>query len=163
MSQTETLEFGVIAIIKANRINIYPATRIEMELQIVSEKDDELRAAYLEMLEGCILHPDEWEWYTMWIIELYNGVRIGDLCFKGLASSGIVEIGYGILEEYQGQGYATEAVKVVTDWAFQSSKVVAIEAETDAQNTASQRVLEKCGFIANGEWGNEGPRFVLSR
>ena len=136
---------------------------MEMEIQIASEKDEELKAAYSEMLEGCMLHPDEWEWYAMWIIELYNGTRIGDLCFKGLDSSGVVEIGYGILEEYQGQGYATEAVKVVTAWAFQNSKVVAIEAETDAKNTVSQRVLEKCGFIANGKWGNEGPRFVLTR
>lgn len=149
--------------IKTNRIKIYPATRIEMEVQIASEKDDELRAAYSEMLQGCMLHPNEWEWYTMWIIELHNGMRIGNLCFKGFTSSGIVEIGYGILEEFQGQGYATEAVKEVTSWAFQSSNVVAIEAETDVQNIASQRVLEKCGFIANGEWGNEGPRFVLSR
>ncbi len=149
--------------IKTSRIKIYPATRIEMEIQIASEKDDELRAAYSEMLQGCMQHLDEWEWYTMWIIELHNGMRIGDLCFKGLTSSGIVEIGYGILEEFQGQGYATEAVKEVTAWAFQSSNVVAIEAEADVQNIASQKVLEKCGFIANGEWGNEGPRFVLSR
>ena len=159
----ERAEFKELFMIKTNRIKIYPATRMEMEIQIAAEKDDELKAAYSEMLEGCMLHPDEWEWYAMWIIELDNGTRIGDLCFKGLDSSGVVEIGYGILEEYQGQGYATEAVKVVTAWAFQNSKVVAIEAETDAQNTVSQRVLEKCGFIANGKWGDEGPRFVLTR
>ena len=47
--------------IKTNRIKIYPATRMEMEIQIASEKDEELKAAYSEMLEGCMLHPDEWE------------------------------------------------------------------------------------------------------
>lgn len=89
--------------------------------------------------------------------------RVGDLCFKGLDSKGVVEIGYGILEEYQGQGYATEAVKAVTEWALQKNNVTAIEAETDVDNIISQKVLAKCGFIANGVIGEEGPRFVLTR
>jgi ABC-type glutathione transport system ATPase component len=38
---------------------------------------------------------------------LLNSIRIGDLCFKGLREDGITEIGYGILEEHRGQGYAT--------------------------------------------------------
>ena len=42
--------------------------------------------------------------------ELKNGTHIGDLCFKGLKDDGSVEIGYGITEENQGKGYATEAI-----------------------------------------------------
>ena len=38
-----------------------------------------------------------------------------------------------------------------------------IEAETDVDNIISQKVLSKCGFIANGVIGEEGPRFVLTR
>jgi len=34
---------------------------------------------------------------------------------------------------------------------------------TDPDNKASQRVLAKAGFIANGVMGLEGPRFVLNR
>ena len=47
-------------------------------------------------------------------------------------------------------------------WAFQDPNVTAIDAETDAANTASKRVLEKCGFIATGEMGEEGPCYVLT-
>ena len=64
---------------------------------------------------------------------------------------------------YWNQGYATEAVKAVLTWAFQNPKVTAIEAETDAENTASKRVLEKCGFVSNGKIGEEGPRFTVTR
>ena len=71
--------------------------------------------------------------------------------------------GNGILEEYQGQGYATEAVKAVTEWALQKTNVTAIEAETDVNNIISQKVLKKCGFVENGIVGEEGPRFVLTR
>ena len=38
-----------------------------------------------------------------------------------------------------------------------------MEAETDAENAASQRVLEKYGFRPNGTFGEEGPRFTLDR
>jgi ribosomal-protein-alanine N-acetyltransferase len=41
--------------------------------------------------------------------------------------------------------------------------MTAIEAETAPENIASKRVLEKCGFIANGKIGEEGPRFTLNR
>jgi RimJ/RimL family protein N-acetyltransferase len=134
-----------------------------MEAFIDAEKDAEMKKAYTEMLEGCLEHPEQWNWYAMWMIELKDGTHIGDLCFKGLEPNGTAEIGYGILEEYQKQGYATESVKAALDWAFQNPEVTAIEAETEPDNTASQRVLEKCGFAANGTIGKEGPRFSLLR
>ena len=134
-----------------------------MEALISSETNAELKAVYSEMLDGSLHNPDQWEWYAIWIIELSNGTHIGDLCFKGLDSNGVAEIGYGILEEYQGQGYATEAVEAALRWAFQNPNVTAIEAETDADNAASKRVLEKCGFLANGIIGKEGPRYTLKR
>ena len=46
-------------------------------------------------------------------------------------------------------------------WAFSQKDVVFVEAETALDNKASQRVLEKCGFVPDGTTGNEGPRFVL--
>ncbi len=115
------------------------------------------------MLEGCLEHPDQWDWYAMWMIEKKDGTHIGDLCFKGLEPNGTAEIGYGILEEYQGQGYATEAVRGALNWAFDHPGVTAIEAETEPENKASQRVLEKCGFLPNGVFGKEGPRFTLQK
>ena len=134
-----------------------------MEAVIASQTDEGLKAAYTEMLESCLRHPDQWEWYAMWMIELKDGTHVGELCFKGLGSNGAAEIGYGISEEYRGRGYATEAVKAVSARAFRNPDVTAIDAETDAANTASKRVLEKCGFIATGEMGEAGPRYVLKR
>ena len=149
--------------IETKRLRIYPATQNQMEDFIAAQTNDVLRAAYSEMLEGCLKNPDIWEWYAIWMIELNNGTHIGELCFKGLDENGVAEIGYGISEEHQCQGYATEAVKAVLTWAFQNTEVTAIEAETDAENMASKRALEKCGFIANGKIGEEGPRFTVTR
>ena len=145
--------------IETNRLRIYPAAREQMEAFIAAETDAELKIAYTEMLDGCLRHPDQWEWYAMWMIELRDGTHIGDLCFKGLGANGTVEIGYGVLEEYQGQGYAAEAVDAVVVWALNQPNVTRVEAETAPDNRASQRVLEKCGFLPSGTIGEEGPRF----
>lgn len=51
----------------------------------------------------------------------------------------------------------------MTRWAFAQQDVDFVEAETDPDNRASQRILEKCGFVPNGETGKEGPRFVVER
>ena len=149
--------------IKTDRLKLYPASREQMETMIVSERDEELKKAYSEMLEGCLRHPEQWEWYAVWMIEKTDGTHVGDLCFKGLRENGIAEIGYGILAAFQGQGYATEAVQAACRWAWGHAEVKSLEAETDAGNAASQRVLEKCGFRPNGTFGEEGPRFARDR
>ena len=98
-----------------------------MEKFISSETDEELKKAYSEMLEGCLAHPEEWDWYAMWMIEKTGGTHIGDLCFKGIEEGRNPEIGYGILEEYRGQGFATEAVKRTLKWAFRHPGIKALK------------------------------------
>ena len=48
--------------LSTERLRIYPASREQMEAMIASEQDAELKKAYTEMLEGCLRHPDQWEW-----------------------------------------------------------------------------------------------------
>ena len=55
----------------------------------------------------------------------------------------------------------TEAVVAMSRWASEQIGVKYVEAETNLDNKASQRVLEKAGFISNGKMGLEGPRYVL--
>lgn len=151
---------GTLTVTTTKRMKIVPADRQQMEDVIASAKDPELKKAYTEMLEGCLEHPEQWDWYAMWIIENEDGIRVGDLCFKGYEDGKNPEIGYGIDEEFQGKGYATEAVKLALAWAFSHPGVAAVEAETDPDNIASQRVLAKCGFKPAGMIGEEGPRFI---
>ncbi len=146
------------------RLIIEPMTLEELAKLVViyGKIVPELSQAYQEMLEGCQQYVQDYIWYTSWKMCLKeNGQRIGDVGFKGPAQNGMVEIGYGINEQYQGQGYATEGVKAVCDWALRQNDVQAVEAETEPNNKASQNVLNKLGFIATGQNGQEGPRFIL--
>lgn len=142
------------------RLALRPASQAEMEALIADQENPAMRAAYGEIPDGCLAHPEQWCWYAAWLIVPKDGTCIGDACFKGLGDDGAVEIGYGITPPHEGQGYATEAVDAMVRWALRQPGVVRVEAETEPGNTASQRVLAKCGFVPTGTLGKEGPRFV---
>ena len=147
--------------IRTERLNIRLASDEEMRALIAEEPDEEMKKAYGEMLALSLADPGLRQWAAVWFIESKNGERIGDLCFKGLSPDGIAEIGYGLLPAFWGKGYASEAVSAVVGWALSQPGVTRIEAETDPDNAASQRVLEKAGFLPTGTVGEEGPLFVL--
>lgn len=60
------------------------------------------------------------------------------------------EIGYYIAEPYWGKGFGASALKQTCDYIFQNTDIIRIFAEPFAQNTASCRILEKCGFAYEG-------------
>ena len=150
--------------VETKRMYLYPLSDEDMCLVIEKESDPEMKQAYTEMLEGSLSNSDKRIWYAIWNMELKDesGIIVGDFCFKGLSDDGVIEIGYGLKEEYRHHGYMTEAVKVITEWALSQDGVKQVEAETDAENIASQKVLLQSGFISNGKMGEEGPRFVVS-
>lgn len=98
-------------------------------------------------------HP-EWEGWLAWYavrIDNDDPVLCGSIGFKGPPDEqGIVEIGYSVLQEFQGQGLATEMVAAIVKWAKHQPQVKRIEAETNIDNKASIRVLEKNNFIYVG-------------
>ncbi|KAA8544989.1 hypothetical protein F0562_019794 [Nyssa sinensis] len=58
------------------------------------------------------------------------------------------DIGYGIAVKYWGQGIATQAVKMAVPQVFEDfPDIVRLQAYTVVENKASQRVLEKAGFL----------------
>lgn len=57
-----------------------------------------------------------------------------------------VEMAYFIDEEYQGKGYATEALVALFNWCMTVSDLPYLILTIDCANTASCRVAEKAGF-----------------
>ncbi|MBE9226350.1 GNAT family N-acetyltransferase [Phormidium sp. LEGE 05292] len=58
--------------------------------------------------------------------------------------------GYLLHQQYWGQGYATEAARVVVEWAIGLPNIYRVWATCDTENAASIRVLEKCGLVFEG-------------
>ncbi|MEQ8293566.1 MAG: GNAT family N-acetyltransferase [Roseovarius sp.] len=61
-----------------------------------------------------------------------------------------IEVGYMLVREAWGQGFATEACTRLLEFAFESTILDEIKATTDPGNVASQHVLTKCGLRHEG-------------
>lgn len=84
-------------------------------------------------------------------------LAVGNGGFRGGPdSTGTVEIGYAVLEEYQRRGYASEAVEALVAWAFLQPGVRRVIAETYAVLIGSIGVLRKTGFREIGPGSDEG-------
>ena len=88
---------------------------------------------------------------TIFAIE-YRGEYVGNI---GLVKGNDVyrksaEVGYFIGEEYWNKGIASAALLLACDYAFMNLDVVRIHAGVYEHNLASQKVLEKCGFVKEG-------------
>jgi len=59
-------------------------------------------------------------------------------------------VGYWIGEPFWGRGYATESVRALVDHIFSATPLDEVAANCHVKNTASRRVLEKCGFQWTG-------------
>ncbi|HEX6431831.1 MAG TPA: GNAT family N-acetyltransferase [Niastella sp.] len=58
-----------------------------------------------------------------------------------------IQIGYALLKEYWGKGFATESTLAGLQYAFDVMKLPKIVAITEIKNIASQKVLQRSGFI----------------
>ncbi|MBC7537040.1 MAG: GNAT family N-acetyltransferase [Ferruginibacter sp.] len=90
---------------------------------------------------------------TLWTaISKKENKMVGDLCIVGEPNpDGEIEIGYGTYDEFQNQGYMTEIVNGIIEWAKSQPIVKSIIASSDKVNAASFKVLEKNNFIRIGE------------
>lgn len=63
---------------------------------------------------------------------------------------GYLEIGYWLRASAEGQGYMTETVRLLTDYAFGSLAANRVEIICDARNTRSAAVPRRLGFVLEG-------------
>jgi ribosomal-protein-alanine N-acetyltransferase len=87
-----------------------------------------------------------------WAIRNETDALIGGIGFDGvdLHRPHRAEIGYWLAKPYWGHGIMTAVVRAACAFAFERWQLVKITAHVFAFNTASARVLEKCGFDQEG-------------
>jgi ribosomal-protein-alanine N-acetyltransferase len=90
--------------------------------------------------------PDPWR-HGFFVVDRATRSVIGSAGFKGPPDvAGMVEIAYGIVPGFEGQGFATEAAAALVGFAFASGDVRLVRAHTLPAANPSTRVLLKCGF-----------------
>src|SRR5262249_36213270 len=60
------------------------------------------------------------------------------------------ELGYVVLREARGRGVATEALRLLTEWAFAEAGMLRLELLIAPDNEASKRAAERCGYVREG-------------
>jgi RimJ/RimL family protein N-acetyltransferase len=111
--------------------------------------DEHSQRSFLASLQKA--KPSDEGWNLWFCIRQEPRELVGNAGFKGTPISGVVEIGYSMLEAHQRNGYCTEAVRTLVGWAFQHQTVETVIAHTLPGLAPSIRVMEKCGLVFVGD------------
>lgn len=107
--------------------------------------------AFCASLDAIRKDPDKRLWGDRVMIARAGPRRvIGSVVFHGAPEDGAVEVAYGVEQESQQQGYATEGTRASVEWALGRDDVHVVRATTPSWHGPSRRVLEKCGFAPTG-------------
>lgn len=115
----------------------------QLEMRSVEEAEN-IIAQFVEEMRKCNL-------FIFATIEKESGSYVGETY---LANPDWhvphIELGYFIVQASTGKGYATEAARAAVRFAFEQLKVMKVELQCRADNLASKRVAEHCGFTFEG-------------
>lgn len=79
--------------------------------------------------------------------QLIGGVGLSDINWKIRR----MNLGYWCVGMHQGNGYISEAVTAMVDFAFSQVKAQKLQILCDSQNLKSIKVAERCGFVLESE------------
>ena len=96
-----------------------------------------------------VLYPDFGIWHAS---RRDTGAFVGWFSLKYTGKSPDVEVGYWLLPDAWGLGFATEGARAMVDYGFDDLGLYRIIGVTHPRNQASQRVLMKAGLEDIG-WG----------
>lgn len=100
------------------------------------------------------------------IEELESKKPVGKIVIRNVVPPNVGDVGYGIIDRFRGKGYATRALRILRDWAFNQAGYARLELGIKEGNLASVRVAENSNFIfesvrsgrlknADGSYSNE--------
>ena len=79
-----------------------------------------------------------------------SGKIIGDLWVYLIENDRMASVAIRLASQCHGRGYGTEALSAITEFCFANTELQRLWTEVDVRNTASQRMLEKCGYTREG-------------
>ena len=140
----------------------YEETDIDMQYEIITDNrlskyikfPDLTKEEELEYIRDCIKNADDSK-YEKWVITLKDrNIPIGNISVNEInKKNNYCTVGYVIMYEYWGKGYASEALKIVSDYLLDSGYYL-VECSCNELNKQSSRVMEKAGFKKDGYIAN---------
>jgi [ribosomal protein S5]-alanine N-acetyltransferase len=160
--RSERLELPLLSLAQLDLLAIGDGASVGADLRAVLPVPwlDEVRWLAGMRAKQIRLRPDDAPWLLRAILlRTPDGPlqAIGYLNFHaGPDEGGMVEVGYALLAEARGHGYAIEAVRAAFDWATQVRGVHRFRASVAPDNERSLNLIGKLGFHQTGEqWDEE--------
>jgi len=148
--------------IKTDRLILKPLGELEFDFihQLsrrpeYNEFERDRAKSHEEVMESCQKYIDRAkklpnEGAIQWII-LSNNVRIGEVHIKcNWEETHEWEIGWNLLNEYWGKGFASEATRAVIKYGFIHFRIRRLIALLHAENKRSEALAERVGMVKEG-------------
>jgi RimJ/RimL family protein N-acetyltransferase len=150
--------------IETDRLYLIPLTAQQLRLWVenIPALERELNCIYCaEPITGIFLDivksqleitmndEDNYLYHSFWfLVRKTDRIVVGSTDFKDVPNEhNEIEIGYGLGKTYEHNGYMTEAVQAMCEWAMKQKGIIHIIAETDIDGVQSQNILKRCGFV----------------
>ena len=146
--------------IKINKMNIEIKTKrlvikkpqIRDKQKLISELNNKEVSKWLENVTFPYSEKDADKWInSLTINNLEFNIFLENNLIGGIGLKEDYRLGYWLGEDYWGNGYATEAVSELIEYAFKIIKIKKITARYMTENTISAKVLKKLGFTEIGK------------
>ena len=149
------------AIFAALRVRLVPFSSRHLRSLDVALRDPDI------LRETRVPEPPPPNFGRTWLAGYERGRRDGtregfaieddDGRFLGLAlaprieiDTGTAELGYVVVPEARGRGVATQALRLLTEWAFADRGLVRLELMISTTNEASKKVAARSGYTLEG-------------
>lgn len=145
-------------ILETERLVFFPFTPDDMPLLKDLHSDPAVQrflggpfdeAGYERRLAQYVADQDDFG-VSKWKAFLKDGTFVGRAGISWWDVTGF-ELGYSFKRLAWGQGLASEAARGVVDWTWSKTEIARLCGFTEPGNRASRRVLEKTGFVYEGE------------
>jgi len=143
------LELDYLLMLKDSRSEFENALGLNESNLSFSGVYQDIRMEQLEFwLENAQSLDEDYRWHTNWeIVNTELNESIGTASFFGAPNrKGEVILGYFIGEQHRRQGYMTEALKSLSDWAIKFGKAKRVISFVESESAALDGLLQKCGF-----------------
>jgi RimJ/RimL family protein N-acetyltransferase len=109
---------------------------------------EECEQFLLQVIAAAIATP----LYGRWAVHTKaTGEFIGSFAVIPVENADQMQMGYALLPQHWGKGYATELTRAGLEYVFSKTPLEVIYGYAEVPNIASQKVLLKCGFKSIGQ------------
>lgn len=140
-----------MAILTTRRLKLSPFTERDWPFFLQLRQNPDVMQFMGEVLDESTIHTIftlRCEEPGIFVIRDEHGAALGDIGLRiSSKNPHEADVGYALLPEAQGKGYASEALGALCNYGFGSLGLWAINAWVLGDNRGSARLLEKHGFI----------------